>query len=200
MIIATFGPTTAWAGKTVTREGDVFTLEGHGPITAADVMEYDRQGHLVWANDGMRAWVGSQARSPVATAVPDTPPKPDAPARAATQQSQATVDIIATFNSSTIWAGKRISYVHDGLVLEGFGPIAPQAVLDFDRQGHLEWSAQERREWVSLLAVAAPQSVVTREALGRYSVFWQVLAALAVFFVALVILSLMVFSSSSPGL
>lgn len=61
MIIATFGPTTAWAGKTITREGDVFTLEGHGPITAADVMEYDRPGHLVWADAGTRAWVGSKA-------------------------------------------------------------------------------------------------------------------------------------------
>src|SRR5665647_1576342 len=125
MIIATFGPTTAWAGKTITREGDVFTLEGQGPITTADVMEYDRLGHLVWADAGTRAWVGSQARSPVATAVPDTPPRPDAPAQAATQngpgapatpatqQSQFTV-VVATFNSSTIWAGRRISYVHDG--------------------------------------------------------------------------------------
>lgn len=64
MIIATFGPTTGWAGKAITREGEVFTLEGHGPITAADVMEYDRQGQLVWANDGARAWVGAKARTP----------------------------------------------------------------------------------------------------------------------------------------
>lgn len=61
MLIATFGPTTAWAGKTITREGDTFILEGHGRITAADVMEYDRQGQPVWVNDGTRAWVGSRA-------------------------------------------------------------------------------------------------------------------------------------------
>jgi hypothetical protein len=61
MIIATFGPNTGWAGKLITREGDVFTLEDHGPISAIDVMEYDRQGQLVWANDGTRAWVGSRA-------------------------------------------------------------------------------------------------------------------------------------------
>lgn len=61
MLIATFGPTTAWAGKTISRDGDVFILEGHGPISASDVMEYDRQGHLVWSNDGTRAWVGSRA-------------------------------------------------------------------------------------------------------------------------------------------
>ena len=63
MLIATFGPTTAWAGKRITREGDAFVLEGHGPITAGDVMEYDRQGHLLWVNDGARALVGSTAGS-----------------------------------------------------------------------------------------------------------------------------------------
>lgn len=46
MIVATFGPTTAWIGKTITREGDVFILEDHGPISAEAIMEYDRQGHL----------------------------------------------------------------------------------------------------------------------------------------------------------
>lgn len=63
MLVATFGPSTGWAGKTITREGEVFTLEDHGPISAADVMEYDRQGQLVWANDGTRAWVGARART-----------------------------------------------------------------------------------------------------------------------------------------
>lgn len=46
MIVATFGPTTAWIAKTITREGDVFILEDHGPISAEAIMEYDRQGHL----------------------------------------------------------------------------------------------------------------------------------------------------------
>ncbi len=62
MLIATFGPTTAWVGKQITGDGDAFVLEGHGPISASDVMEYDQQGHLVWVNDGTRAWVGSKAR------------------------------------------------------------------------------------------------------------------------------------------
>ena len=62
MLIATFGPTTAWVGTQITREGEAFVLEGHGPISAGDIMEYDRQGHLVWVNDGTRAWVGSKAK------------------------------------------------------------------------------------------------------------------------------------------
>ncbi len=61
MLIATFGPTTAWVGTQITSEGDTFVLEGHGPISVCDIMEYDRQGHLVWVNDGTRAWVGSRA-------------------------------------------------------------------------------------------------------------------------------------------
>jgi hypothetical protein len=78
MLIATFGPTTAWVGKQITREGEVFMLEGHGPISAGDIMEYDRQGHLVWVNDGTRAWVGSKAggsqasNAAAATATPRT--------------------------------------------------------------------------------------------------------------------------------
>lgn len=61
MLIATFGPSTGWAGKTITFDNNTFTLEGHGLINAADVMEYDRQGHLAWASEGTRAWVGSKA-------------------------------------------------------------------------------------------------------------------------------------------
>ena len=63
MIIATFGPTTAWVGKSITRDAHVFVLEGHGPISAQDVMEYDRQGHLAWATDGTRAWVEAMAEA-----------------------------------------------------------------------------------------------------------------------------------------
>jgi len=61
-IIATFGPTTGWTGKTITFENEQFILEGHGPILAADVMEYDRLGQLDWAADaGLRTWVESVA-------------------------------------------------------------------------------------------------------------------------------------------
>lgn len=64
MLVATFGPSTGWAGKTITREGETFILQDHGPISARDVMSYDEQGHLVWASEGMRAWVGSLVSAP----------------------------------------------------------------------------------------------------------------------------------------
>jgi hypothetical protein len=63
MLIATFGPSTAWQSRTITWDEGRFLLEGHGPIGAEDVMEYDRQGHLVWESAGTRAWVGSRAAS-----------------------------------------------------------------------------------------------------------------------------------------
>ncbi len=63
MLVATFGPTTTWVGKTVTYADGAFVLEGHGPIRALDVFEYGRQGHLVWPMDGIRAWVGARAQA-----------------------------------------------------------------------------------------------------------------------------------------
>ena len=73
MLIATFGPTTGWVGKKITFDDDQFILEGHGPITASDVMQYDHQGHLAWTSDGTRAWVGAKTRSS-APAVASLPP------------------------------------------------------------------------------------------------------------------------------
>jgi hypothetical protein len=61
MLIATFGPSTVWKGTQITLIDGRLQLENHGPITPGDVMEYDRQGYLVWADEGTRAWVGSHA-------------------------------------------------------------------------------------------------------------------------------------------
>ena len=61
MLIATFGPTCGWDGRRITFENGKFTLEDHGFIAAADVMEYDRLGHVAWPDGGTRAWVGARA-------------------------------------------------------------------------------------------------------------------------------------------
>jgi hypothetical protein len=71
MLIATFGPTTAWNGLRITFEEGAFVLEGHGVVTATDVMEYDRQGHLKWADEGTRAWVGSKEAVATPAVSPD---------------------------------------------------------------------------------------------------------------------------------
>jgi tetratricopeptide (TPR) repeat protein len=58
MLIATFGPTTPWAGRRIRYEEERFVLEGHQPpISARDVLNYDAQGQLQWASSEVRAWV-----------------------------------------------------------------------------------------------------------------------------------------------
>ncbi len=97
MVIATFGPTTGWVGKTITYDEGRFTLEGHGPVTAQGVVEYDRSGHLQWAYDGLREWVyqtaGLPAPPPVAPAAEppavEPPPAVASPPPAAEPPAEA---------------------------------------------------------------------------------------------------------------
>jgi len=70
MLIATFGPSTGWAGKTITYEDEQFVLEGHGPVAPGAIVEYDDKGHLEWSSEGLRQWVHEQA----AAMTPSPPP------------------------------------------------------------------------------------------------------------------------------
>jgi hypothetical protein len=65
MAVATFGPSSGWASKKISREGDVFENQRHGEISPFAIGENIRLGHLIWVNNGTRAWVGSLARNPV---------------------------------------------------------------------------------------------------------------------------------------
>src|SRR5664280_3198 len=95
-LVATFGPTAGWAGKTITFEGEQFILEGFGVITAQDVAEYDRQGHLVYPYDGMRAWV-------LSTAAPAAP-EPLPSVRAARRDAQVLVFDTETSDLPRDWS------------------------------------------------------------------------------------------------
>ena len=64
--------------------------------------------------------------------------------------------VVATFGPSTGWVGKRIFYENQQFALEGVGPMAAEAVLELDRQGHLVWAYAGLREWVQRLAAAHP--------------------------------------------
>jgi len=90
MLVATFGPTTGWVGKTIDYEGGQFALQGHGLITAADVLNYDQQGQITWAYPGLQEWVQQVAASssaapavvpPLAASQPVVPPTSPQPAR-----------------------------------------------------------------------------------------------------------------------
>jgi len=80
MLVATFGPASGCAGRTITYEDGQFVHEVLGPVSAADVMGYDSMGWLVWPMDGMRAWVGSRAGQTPTPARRDTTSR-DAPTR-----------------------------------------------------------------------------------------------------------------------
>jgi len=75
MQIATFTTTTDWAGRHIEYDDGVFSLEGQGPITAADVLAYDRRGQIEWAYAGLREWAQEVAAATAA------PPRAAAPAR-----------------------------------------------------------------------------------------------------------------------
>jgi hypothetical protein len=57
MLVATFGPATAWEGREIIWDVDRFILVGHGAIPAAGVLDYDRLGQIVWARPELRSWV-----------------------------------------------------------------------------------------------------------------------------------------------
>ena len=70
MLVATFGPTTAWVGKTVTWDGNQFVLEGYGRIPGSALVDYDQQGHLQWASAELRSWAWSYAHWETSGAAP----------------------------------------------------------------------------------------------------------------------------------
>jgi hypothetical protein len=64
--------------------------------------------------------------------------------------------LVATFAPSAEWAGKAISYEDGRFTLEGFGPITPRAILEYDRLEQLLWATEDGRAWVEGLAVTVP--------------------------------------------
>ena len=62
MLVATFGPSTAWQGREIIWDVDHFILVGHGAIPAAGLLDYDRRGQLLWAQPGYRTWAAQVDR------------------------------------------------------------------------------------------------------------------------------------------
>jgi|GEM_PF-1077771 len=79
MLVATFGPATAWEGREIIWDVDRFILVGHGAIPAAGVLDYDRLRQIVWAAPELRSWVAEVSRwetggQPATSAVADAKP------------------------------------------------------------------------------------------------------------------------------
>lgn len=76
MLVATFGQSTGWAGKTITWEDERFLLEEVGQVTAADVMRYDAEGQIAWEREELRDWVQLVADFDAASAAAAPPSEP----------------------------------------------------------------------------------------------------------------------------
>jgi hypothetical protein len=55
--------------------------------------------------------------------------------------------VIATFNSTTGWADKTITYDNGVFTLEGQGPITARDVISYDDAGQIEWAYEGLRDW-----------------------------------------------------
>ncbi len=102
MIVATFGPSTAWVGRTISFDDGRFSLDDVGQIAPRAVVDYDRQGHLQWAYGGLREWVYQVAGEPAPVAAPSAPtvapaaPReavPAAPPASAASEVRATLSV-----------------------------------------------------------------------------------------------------------
>jgi hypothetical protein len=65
VIVAVFNTTTGWFGRTIAYDETqrCFALEGHGPLWAGDVVDYDQRGQIAWVQAGLRDWVYRCAES-----------------------------------------------------------------------------------------------------------------------------------------
>ena len=68
--------------------------------------------------------------------------------------------IVARFTPATGWAGKSITYESGQFVLEGYGSLVAQDVLDYDRQGQLAWEYDGLREWAGQMVAGSPRSAL----------------------------------------
>ena len=94
MIVATFGPSTAWVGRAISFDDGRFSLEDVGQIAPRAVVDYDRQGHLQWAYGGLREWVYQVAGEPAPAAAPASPPSAlVAPPASAAAEVRATLSV-----------------------------------------------------------------------------------------------------------
>ena len=166
MLIATFGATTAWVGKTITYADEHFVLEEHGPIVASAIVEYDKRGHLEWSSEGLRKWVYELAAelAPLApppvgsvlqrkrfrrsSAASEEAPEASDPAEASAGTATRTDIPVATFLAGTAFADKTIVSDDGTFVIEGVGAVTAAEVMEFDRGGQLTWANDGARAWV----------------------------------------------------
>lgn len=73
--------------------------------------------------------------------------------------------LIATFNDTTGWRDKTITFEDEHFILEGHGPVSPNNIMKYDEKGQLEWAGEGMRAWVGSRSQAAshPPAESTRK-------------------------------------
>ena len=59
--------------------------------------------------------------------------------------SRGDATLVATFNATTGWAGKQITYGRGWYRLEGHGTLTPEAVYGYYRAGQVDWASDAAR-------------------------------------------------------
>ena len=72
VIVASFGGTSAWAGRQVDYDNGIFSVDG-AAFSLADLLSADQQGLIVWAHDGMKEWASGLPLGAAAQGQPVTP-------------------------------------------------------------------------------------------------------------------------------
>ena len=133
MLVATFNATTGWAGRQITWQDDRFVLDGHGVIAAADVMHYDRQGHLDWPSEEMRSWAAArlsweQAVTASAAVTPAAPQQ--VPAEAVASEPVAAGQVAAGQAASEATTAGTAVFGGSAAVQPGAAPAAADALAN----------------------------------------------------------------------
>ena len=125
VLVATFGLTTAWVGKTIRFRSGQFLLEGQGAIEATAVRDYDQQGHLIWAYAGLREWVVELAEHPD---VPTAVKRAQAERTTPEQDERSTVDASPGLSPSMLGPARRWVLPTVMLVLLTFSTLLATAL------------------------------------------------------------------------
>lgn len=186
MVVATFGPSTGWAGKSIDYSGEKFFLEEIGAISRQDVVEYDQQGHLVWESPETRAWViGVMGSSYL-------------PAQATVAAEPAKMIVVATFNPETGWAGKTITHCDGVFTLEDVGRISARDVLEYDRNGFITWAYDGLRQWVRQVVAAQGEHPTPKKASEGLLVAGFIFCGLGTLIGLMIILEILLMKAKMP--
>jgi len=93
---------------------------------------------------------------------------------------------VATFGPGSAWEGREIYWDDDRYVLYGHGPVPASGVVDYDRQGHLQWASPEIRNWTYSVAQweaagkpAIPSRAAAETPAGRRFPAWAIILIVA---------------------